>query len=104
MYEELLYDAIKYSYEALTEFEDVKMPYTSEAEYALNESLGIYDIGSSYKAINVLKTDGIVDYIKVSLSNKYMAVYDESETITLFESKNMKVIKKFYVNGAYANE
>ncbi|MCR4581364.1 MAG: toll/interleukin-1 receptor domain-containing protein, partial [Bacilli bacterium] len=98
------YDAVKLAYEALTRFEDVNMPYTSTAEYALSESLGVYDIGDSYKAINVLKTDGIVDHIKISLSNKYMAVYDESETITLFESKTMKVINTYPVRGAYAHE
>ena len=98
------YDAVKYAYEALTEFEDVKMPYTSDAEYALSESLGVYDTGSSYKAINVLKTDGIVDHIKVSLSNKYMAIYDESATITLFESNNMRVIGIYHVSGTYAHE
>ena len=34
------YDAIKSSYQALTKFNGVKMPYTSNAEYALVESLG----------------------------------------------------------------
>ena len=98
------YDAIKSAYGALTNFENVNMPYTSEAEYALSESLGVYDMGSTYKAINVLKTDGVVDNIKVSNNNKYMAIYDESENITLFESKTMKVINKYHVSGAYAHE
>ena len=44
------YKAIKSSYEALTKFKGVKMPYTAEAEYALSESLDVYNAGLSYKA------------------------------------------------------
>ena len=46
------YNAIKSSYEALTNYNGVKMPYTSEAEYSLSESLGVYNAGLSYKAIS----------------------------------------------------
>ena len=97
-------DAVKTSYQALTEFEDVEMPYTHEAEYALSESLGIYDIGSSYKAISELQTNGIVDYIKNSDNNKIIAIYDESDEITLFESKTLNIIKKYNVKDTYTSE
>ena len=93
------YDAIKSSYEALTKFNGVKMPYTPEAEYALSESLGMYDIGTSYKAVNELKTKGIVDFIKATNDNKYGAIYDESSTLTLFDTKSLKVIKEFNINS-----
>ena len=86
------YDAIKSSYEALTRFNGVKMPYTSEAEYALSEALGIYDSGNAFKAISELKTDGIVDYIKDSKTAKYALVYDESEVLSLWDTKTLKKI------------
>ena len=98
------YDAIKSSYEALTEFNGVSMPYTSEAEYALVESLGIYDAGTSYKVVSELKTKGVSDYIKSSDNNKYAAVYDESDEITLFNTKTLKKIKTFTVSGSYTSE
>ena len=98
------YDAIRLAYNALTEFEDVKMPYTNEAEYALNEALSLYDVGASYKSITELQTDGVVDYIKSTTNSKYMAIYDESEHITLFDSGSLKVIKKFDVKGTYMNK
>ena len=98
------YDAIKSSYQALTKFNGVKMPYTPEAEYALSESLGIYDSGTSYKAINEIETKGISYYIKTSSNNKYAAVYDGSEQITLFKTKTLDIIKIFNVNGNLTNE
>ena len=78
-------DAVKASYDALTEFKGVKMPYTPEAEYALSESLGVYNAGTSYKAVSELKTKGVVDYIKTSSDDKYALTIDESEEITLWD-------------------
>lgn len=97
------YDAIKSSYESLTKFNGVKMPYTPEGESALVESLGVYDVGSSYKVVSEIKTDGVASYIKSSDDDKYTAVYDESNIITLFNSKNLKVINKYKVEN-YATE
>ena len=93
------YDAIKSSYESLTNFNGVNMPYTSEGEYSLVESLGVYDVGSSYKVVNGLKTSGVATIIKSCENNKYIAVYDESDQITLFNSKNLKLINKFFANS-----
>ena len=93
------YDAIKSSYESLTEFNGVKMPYTPEGESALVESLGVYDVGSSYKVVSELKTKGVASFIKSSENNKYVALYDESDEITLFNSENLKVINAFFANS-----
>ncbi len=95
------YNAIKASYEALTKYDSVKMPYTSEAEYSLVESLGVYDTGFSYKAKTELETKGVVDYIKSNYDGKYSAIYDESGELTLFDSSNLNIIKKYEVNDAY---
>ena len=87
------YDAINYSYQSLTKFDGVKMPYTSEGEYALSESLGVYNAGFSYKATSEMKTKGVVDFIKSSKNYKYLAIYDESEELTIWDSNK---IKKLY--------
>ena len=89
------YDAIKYAYQSLTKYEGVKMPYTTDAEYALSEALGVYDVGSSFKANDEIKTKGVVDFIKVSYGNKYLATYDESEELTLWDAKTFKKIKTY---------
>ena len=99
------YEAIKSSYQALTKFNGVKMPYTSEAEYALSESLGVYNAGSSYKAISEVKTKGVIDYIKSSDDSKYVLIYDESEELSLVNAKTLKVIKSFNdINGLSMDE
>ena len=95
------YDAIKSSYQALTKFNGVKMPYTTDAEYALSESLGVYDVGSSYKSISEIKTKGVADYLKTNANDKYAVVYDETEEITLFETKTLNIIKIFNVNNSF---
>ena len=85
------YNAIKSAYQALTKFNGVKMPYTSEAEYALSESLGVYNAGSSYKSINEIDTKGVASLVKSSENYNYAVIYDESDTLTLID-KNFKVI------------
>ena len=99
------YKAINLSYQALTYFEDeIIMPYTPQAEYVLSESLGLYDVGYSYKAINQVKTEGVVDYIKSSDDSKYVAIYDESEKITLFDSKTLEIINKYNTSSDVTEE
>ena len=93
------YDAIKYSYQALTDFDGVNMPYTSDAEYELVESLGLYDVGSSYKSVSEIKTEGIASIIKSSDNNNFGLVYDESEKLTLFNTKTMKIIDTYDLAG-----
>ena len=98
------YDAVSNAYQALTTYDDIKMPYTPEAEYALVESLGLYDIGLSYKAINEVKTKGIANYLKSSSDYKYAATYDGSETITLFDSSSLNIIAEYKVDEMYISE
>ena len=97
------YNAVKSSYEALTKFDGVKMPYTSDAEYALVESLGLYDVGTTYKAISSVKTDGVASSVKLSSDGKYAAVYDESGAVTIFDPRTMKVITKYNVDVRVAS-
>ena len=97
------YNAVKSSYEALTKFDGVKMPYTSDAEYALVESLGLYDVGTTYKAISSVKTDGVASSVKLSGDGKYAAVYDESGAVTVFDPRTMKVITKYNVDVRVAS-
>lgn len=90
------YNAVKSSYSSLTKFKGVKMPYTPEAEYALVESLGVYNAGVSYKAMDEAKTKGVIDYIKTSYNDKYALTIDESEEITLWNIDEMKKIKSYH--------
>ncbi len=89
------HDGIKYAYQALTNFDGVKMPYTSDAEYALSESLGVYNAGFSYKAISEIKTKGVIDYIKNNKNGKLLAIYDESEELTIWDSNKLEKLYTF---------
>ena len=88
-------NAVKSAYEALTKFNGVKMPYTQEAEYALVESLGVYNAGVTYKAMDEIKTKGVIDYVKSSPDYKYAITIDESEEITLWDINKLKKIKSY---------
>ena len=96
------YKAIKSSYEALTKFKGVKMPYTAEAEYALSESLDVYNAGLSYKAKTELETKGVVDFIKISYDNNYVISLDESEELTLWDANKLKKIKTYTDINAFS--
>ena len=96
------YKAIKSSYEALTKFKGVKMPYTAEAEYALSESLDVYNAGLSYKAKTELETKGVVDFIKISYDNNYVISLDESEELTLWDVNKLKKIKTYTDINAFS--
>ena len=98
------YKAVKLSYQALTDYEDIKMPYTPEAEYSLAESLGIYDVGLSYKEVANLKVKGVATYLKSSQNAQYGALYDGSETLTLFDTKSLSVIRKYSIKTDYQSE
>ena len=94
------YNAVKNAYQALTKFNGVKMPYTSEAEYALSEALGVYNTGYSYKATGEMNTKGVVDYIKNSDNDNYLAIYDESEELTIWDSNKLKKLYTYNdING-----
>lgn len=96
------HDAVKAAYEALTKYSGVKMPYTSEAEYALSESLGVYNAGLSYKAMDEVKTKGVIDYIKASYDNNYALSFDESEELVLWDITKMKKIKTYSDINAFS--
>ena len=89
------YTAVKSAYESLTKFNGVKMPYTSDAEYALVESLGVYNAGTSFKALSELKTKGVIDRIKVSVDGNYALTIDESDEITVWDLTKLKKVNAF---------
>ena len=76
--------AINTAVSALTEYEGMAMPYTTEAQYALTESLHVYDCGSSIKPQYQLEALGVIDFVKLSPNRKILLTYDASRTVTLW--------------------
>lgn len=90
-----LNESLKTSYQALTKYDGFKMPYTTSAEYALSNSLQLYDIGSTYRINKALNTSGVVKHVKISDNGKYLLSADNSNTLILWNLKNGKAVRKF---------
>lgn len=80
--------AINAAVSALTEYEGIAMPYTAEAQYALTESLYVYDNGYSIKPIHQLKTAGIISFMQVSPDRKSVLTYDASGALTIWNAQD----------------
>lgn len=78
--------------QALTEYEGIKLPYTPEAKYALCESLHVYDFGTIMKAHHQLVSDSVIEYMYVSPDKNYVAVYDETGMLRIWEVKTGELI------------
>lgn len=77
--------AIETAASALTEYEGMKLPYTPEAQYALTESLHIYDNGRYIKPRRQLKTAGVIYSMALSPDRGKLLTYDASGTLTLWD-------------------
>ncbi len=77
---------------ALTSYKGVKMPYTSDAEYVLSDSLNVYDIGRSSEALYQLDTKGVINNYQLSPDKNLLLTYDNSNTLTLWNIKKGTII------------
>ena len=84
--------AINTAVSALTEYEGIAMPYTAEAQYALTESLHVYDNGYSIKPQYQLKTAGVISFFKVSPDRKRVLTYDASGAITIWNVEDGTIV------------
>ncbi len=84
--------AVQTAVEALTESDGVELPYTPEAQYILAESLRAYDTGNIWKAAYQYETAGRIEYVKESPDSDTLAIYDDVQTITLFDLEKAEVI------------
>ncbi|MCH5275625.1 MAG: toll/interleukin-1 receptor domain-containing protein [Lachnospiraceae bacterium] len=95
------YGAIATAVSALTEYEGNTMPYTAEAQYALAESLHIYDSGSYIKPKYQLKTAGIIRYMKTTADRNYLVTADTSGTYTIWDLKTGEKLVELHEVGNY---
>lgn len=95
------YGAIATAVSALTEYEGNTMPYTAEAQYALTESLHIYDSGSYIKPKYQLKTAGIIRYMKTTADRNYLVTADTSGTYTIWNLGTGEKLVELHEVGTY---
>lgn len=78
-------EAMKIAYEALTTVDDVDMPYTAEAQYALVDALRVYDSTKYSKAVLEIDTDDTVCAIDFN-SNPFEVLFaDNSGNIAVWK-------------------
>lgn len=80
--------AINIAVTALTEYEGIAMPYTAEAQYALTESLHVYDTNSCIKPAYQIETEGYVEFIKFSPNREKMLIGDSVFNVILWDLVN----------------
>lgn len=85
-------EAIEKATIALTSENDIAMPYTPEARYALTESLYIYSVGSGLKPITSIDTiDTVVDYC-YNQESGYLACVDEQGIVSVWDSNTWEEV------------
>ena len=96
-------DALKSAYYSVTEYEGIKMPYTPNGEFALTQTLRIYDAGGIYKANKQLNASANIFNIELSPSRKYTMSFDMSAKVNLWDLTSGKLMIKLddvYMLGA----
>ncbi len=84
--------AIQTAITANTQYEYMTMPYTPEAQYALAESLGVYDTGEIKKANYQIETMGTITHVDAAPDRKTLIILDDSGTVTLYDTEKREVI------------
>lgn len=87
--------AVQTAVNALTTYQGSDMPYTPEAQFALTESLHVYDNGSSIKPMFQMETAGIINGMKVSKDGDILVTCDNSQCLTVWEIATGKKLKEF---------
>lgn len=90
--------------QALTEYDGLKLPYTPEAKYALCESLHVYDSDMTMKPHHQFVSDGVIKYMYVSPDKSYVAAYDETGKLSLWEVKTGELITQLEVGSFWKKD
>ncbi len=90
--------ALQYATWASTRYDILTMPETPEARYALAECLGVYNTGEILKAEYRFETMGIITHMDVAPDNKTIILFDDSGTVTLFDTAAREVLLELYAD------
>lgn len=76
--------AIRRAVQSLTEYDGIQMPYTARGEYALTESLHIYDSGAYIKPRHQMETEGVIWSMRLSPDRERLLTCDATRALTLW--------------------
>ncbi len=77
--------AIRTAVSSLTEYEGIKLPDTALGEYALTESLHVYDSGSYIKPKLQMEAEGIIRGMRVSPDGERLLTRDDTQVLSLWD-------------------
>lgn len=77
--------AIRTAIQSLTEYDGIELPYTALGEYALTESLHIYDNGSYIKPRHQMETESVIRSMRVSPDGERLLTCDDTHTLILWD-------------------
>ena len=84
--------AIQTAISSATQYEGITLPMTTDAQYALAETLYAYDVGNTYRPRYQLETMGVIESIDLSPDENILGVYDSTGTFTLFDINTQEVL------------
>jgi len=93
------HSAVETAYQAMTEYEGVKMPKSAYSERTLAKVMSIYEGGSYIKAASQIETPGVVKDIKSSPSGEYILTADNMGNLIAWDIVNQKDV--FSVNEEF---
>lgn len=96
--------AIQTAVLSLTEYEGIKMPYTALGEYALTESLHIYDSGAYIKPKIQIETEGIIRGMRISPDGESLLTYDDTHALNLWDISMGKRLCTFKDVGPFLSD
>lgn len=77
--------AIRAAVQSLTEYEGIQLPYTAQGEYALTQSLHIYDNGTYIKPRFQMESEGIIRSMALSPDGERLLTYDDTHALILWD-------------------
>lgn len=77
--------AIRTAVQSLTEYDGIELPYTARGEYALAESLHIYDNGDHIKPRHQMEAEGVVRSMRISPDGERLLTCDDTHTLILWD-------------------
>lgn len=98
--------AIETAKSALPNEAEPDLPYVAEAEYALSESLGVYENGTGIIPAFMLKHETNVNIMKLSPDRNTLLTVDDANKIYLWNVADGKLLAKMdnYISELYISE
>lgn len=84
--------ALETAVAAMSDYENLELPYTPQAHYALAEALRVYDTGNVFRSSYQYKMPAVISDITTSGDLRYAVITDQSGNLCLFDLEKRKEV------------